>query len=229
MNRLEELNKAADIKELNKNTEIKFSNEVLDKFEKLMNSTGLKSSESIISSLFKDVTDNTKRNIDVNECRTMERSCISAINETAEKFEDGNWERYSPEERAEVLDLLAKRIGEICKINIKGVQFFKGPPNCRGFEVGNGYLYLHNDYLENPELKEEALNTLLHETRHTFQKAVVNDPASYDIDAETVKRWKNNFRHYLDPEKFGYMRYYTQPVEMDANMFAEYVLNHREF
>lgn len=228
MNKLEEINKVADVRELNRNTDIKLSKDVLDKFDKLMDSTAKKSSESIISSLFNDVTNDIKRNIDVNECGAMERNCISAINDMSEKFEDKNWETYSPEERAEVLDLLAKRIGKDCKINIKGVQFFKIPPNLRGMEVGNGYLYLHNDYLEQPELKDEALNTLLHEARHTFQKAVVNNPEQYDVDVETVKRWKNNFKHYLDPEKFGYIRYYIQPVELDANMFAEYVLNHKE-
>ena len=178
---------------------------------------------------FDEILDDVKRKIEGDKYGEMGKKCLLVINDMAEQFDTHNWEAYSPDKRAEVLDNLAKRIGKECGVEIKGVRFFGFPPYNRGYVNGDGYIYLHDSHIKDPKLKEDALGVVCHEARHVFQKTAVKNPNAFDVDEKTIAKWKDNFDNYLSAEKFGYYRYFTQPVEVDARAFSEYVVKKKEW
>lgn len=159
----------------------------------------------------------------------MGNSCIIILEEMSDYFCDKKWDEITSDDRAKVLSVLVNKVCEACEIDIKGIKYFKVPPYWNGYVNGDGYLYLNQKYLIDSKLKEDALSTFFHEARHAYQRAVVSAPYLYCEDIKTVKTWKNNFDNYLSAEKFGYYRYFNQPVEVDANKFAEYVLKNKGF
>jgi len=67
---------------------------------------------------------------------------------------------------------------------------------------------------------EQLMETILHESRHAYQDYAINNPKKVSVDADTISVWKNNFEHYITPE-LDYEAYFNQPIEADANDFAE--------
>lgn len=225
MNKFEEINLLPEISN-NCDTNREFSNESLNRFDELLEGKK-KESTTITPSVFEKVIDDLKRKNDGDKYGEMGATCISIIDDMEDVFEDDSWAEMIPEERGKIFDELAQRIGRECGIKIMGVKFFGFPPYVNGYENGDGYLHLHDKYLTEPKLKEDALHTFFHEARHTFQKAAVDNPKLYGVDEKKAEQWEKNLENYLTPEKFGYLRYYMQPVEADANEFADYVLKNK--
>lgn len=71
---------------------------------------------------------------------------------------------------------------------------------------------------------QEIMNTIMHESRHAYQHFAVKHPELVSVDMETIKKWEDNFNNYIRPE-FDIEEYQNQPVEADANDFAERMYN----
>ena len=154
----------------------------------------------------------------------VDERTLDAFNRLSTFFSKNSWETLDKEEREDALNTLAVDVGDAYRTDIKGVVFFDGSPQSRGYYNDDGYLYLNSDCLSNPQNRVDALDTIFHEGRHAFQHAAVNEPHQHGVTTEQARIWDDNFRHYLTSEKFGYDRYYTQPVEADAFSFAEYII-----
>lgn len=70
------------------------------------------------------------------------------------------------------------------------------------------------------ESPNELMDTILHESRHAFQQYAVEHPDRVSVDRETVALWKDNMDYYIRPE-WDYEAYKNQPIEADADKFAE--------
>lgn len=70
----------------------------------------------------------------------------------------------------------------------------------------------------------EVMTTIMHESRHAFQDFAINHPEQVTVSPQTIEEWKHNFDHYISPE-FDFEAYVSQPVEADANAFAERMYN----
>lgn len=105
-------------------------------------------------------------------------------------------------------------------------------------------IIINSSYLEgsiqNPEMLDQVLNTLIHEGRHRYQHYNVDERMVHQSYAE-VESWRENFEvlGYADGEpieipilgpfsytneglaSIGARLYYYQPVEIDAREFAE--------
>lgn len=154
----------------------------------------------------------------------VDERTLGAFNRLSSFFSKDTWETLDKEEREDALNTLAVDVGDAYRTDIKGVIFFDGPPQSRGYYNGNRYLYLNSDCLSISENRVDALDTIFHEGRHAFQHAAVNEPHKHGVTSEQARIWDDNFKHYLTSEKFGYDRYYNQPVEADAFSFAEYII-----
>jgi hypothetical protein len=127
-------------------------------------------------------------------------------------------------EREDALNTLALRAGKAFRFNVRGVRFYDGEPNSRGYYSGNGYLYLNSDVLTDENNRLDAIDTVFHEGRHAFQHAAVKNPTAYSIDRNTAQQWANNFHpNYIRYEQ-NPARYFSQPIEVDARTFAELVI-----
>lgn len=149
---------------------------------------------------------------------------IAAVNNLSAYFTEDNWKKMKEDERKDALDTLARDVGSAYRTNIKGAKFFTGPSNERGYYNGDGYLYLNSDCLSDVTNRLDALDTIFHEGRHAFQRECLTDPHRYGITEELAKTWEDNFHHYLRYERFGYDRYYNQPVEKDAFTWAAFII-----
>lgn len=94
---------------------------------------------------------------------------------------------------------------------------------CGAFDVETKEIVLNSNLLfdSNPE---EAMKTIMHETRHAYQDFAINYPDKVYIDDDTIKAWKENFKHYISPE-LDYEVYCNQPLEKDAEDFANRMWN----
>lgn len=68
------------------------------------------------------------------------------------------------------------------------------------------------------------IHTELHEIRHAIQCDAIAHPNKYGFDAKTLEEWANNIEYYIKPE-LDYEAYITQPIELDAELWASEVLH----
>ena len=105
-----------------------------------------------------------------------------------------------------------------------------GTLECAGlFKPETGMLYIDYRIVEDPEWFAEMLDTVVHETRHQFQHNVVMNPEAYpEVPRAVVEEWAGNmpppWSNYYDWDTYGEEMYLNQPIERDANVFAEGVL-----
>lgn len=93
------------------------------------------------------------------------------------------------------------------------------PANMGAYNTETNTITLNSRLLitENPQ---ELMDTILHESRHAFQQYAVENPDRVSVDRETVALWKDNMDYYIRPE-WDYEAYKNQPIEADADKFAE--------
>ena len=93
-----------------------------------------------------------------------------------------------------------------------------GPRNMGAYNPVNNTITLNRDLLkkENPD---KLMSTILHEARHAYQHYSVEHPDRVSVNAETIAEWKENFDYYIRPE-YDFNAYVNQPVEVDADCFA---------
>lgn len=150
--------------------------------------------------------------------------CSECLKKLSQHFKKSNWDRMDSLEREDALNTLALSAGKAFRFDVRGVRFYNGNPNSRGYYSGDGYLYLNSDVLSDSNNRLDAIDTVFHEGRHAFQHAAANNPNMYSIDRITASQWKNNFYpNYIRYEQ-NPMRYFSQPIEVDARTFAETVI-----
>lgn len=81
-----------------------------------------------------------------------------------------------------------------------------------------------NDCLLSMNNPETLMKTIFHESRHAFQQYAVDFPNRVSVSENTIAVWKENMDNYILPE-FDFEGYISQPIEVDANLFANRVFN----
>lgn len=142
-----------------------------------------------------------------------------------------NWKELSPEERLEVLQNFEN---EVARIEHRDALPIRSDDlgNC----VYGQYSPQTNDITINESLLEsdskedylQALNTYFHEGRHAYQFYNLTTER-IEPNSELYQSWDVNLNvlgyNSGDYGYFGYEEYYTQPVEVDARVFAAEVMN----
>lgn len=145
-----------------------------------------------------------------------------------------NWKDLSVEERVEAMNTMEQRVAQIA---------MRDPMPVCCEDLGNGVMGLNdgkkliideqlmadNSY----ESYLKALDTLFHEGRHSYQdyNLLVNRVEQSD---QLVSSWIANYKLTYDNgnrlifKEYGMLRYYTQPLEVDARLFAETVMRELE-
>lgn len=156
-------------------------------------------------------------------------------------FRSENWVKLSPSQRLSTLqsweNLQAVHQGRPARIV---TTFQPGPKqmNTNGYYTSNDprFLNINQDRLLNnddPEMGYKVMKTTAHEGRHGFQDDCRNGTVtSSSVDQKTVETWDHNLGNdkgcgYLNEEHNGlsddqnYVDYRFQPVEDDANSYAQ--------
>lgn len=149
------------------------------------------------------------------------------------KYEE--WRELSIEDRADVLREFENKIAEIEMRNPMIVDHKELSDGVMGYYNSDGIMI--SDVLlgdNSYDAYRETLDTLFHEGRHAYQFYNLEVERTEASD-ELYNSWNVN-ENYLgynsgdayagtEYEIFGYWEYYTQPVEVDARVFAETVIN----
>ena len=144
-----------------------------------------------------------------------------------------NWVELNGEQRVAALNELEQQVAEIAMRDPVDVQMEVFDKNTlMGTFDGTTLRIADHSLMDNSyEGYKETLDTLFHEGRHAYQDYNLY-VERVEQNRELVDSWKvNNVDLGYDNgdrlifKDRGYLEYYTQPVEVDARVFAETVIN----
>ena len=153
----------------------------------------------------------------------MKKGCIDLVSKFFNEGKDHDFAEKGLEGRCEIAYQFYDGIKQEMDIDAK-LSF---DPTMARKELGcynpaNNTIRLNANYLETPDCKD-LMNTLLHESQHAFQHRCVKHPESCDVSPKVIEVWKDNQKHYIRPED-DFVAYENQPIERDANDFADSVM-----
>lgn len=146
----------------------------------------------------------------------------------SERFSKKTWKKASVEERKQILQELFEKMQGIYGVKLAGMTI-EPIETEKGFMYGyytdnNRTMCINEDLLTNGRYYKDTIDTLAHEMRHAYQHEAVRNPDAFQVDANTVAEWRDNFQDYKTPEDDGDAAYWNQPVEVDARKFAGWVV-----
>ena len=153
---------------------------------------------------------------------------ISDMMTCMEGLNYSEWKELSYEERIEVLQKVEFKIAEIahrpaCHVSSKSL----GEGHYGFYTPGTSSLVVNSDVISSNSFCDykETLDTLIHEGRHAYQDYSLNEREVHPRSGD-VSNWRLNEERfgYQDAEHCGFKAYVLQPVEADANAFAEDVI-----
>lgn len=142
------------------------------------------------------------------------------------------WKELSCEERLASLNQLEQKVADIAMRMPLEVKSESLESNVMGLCDGKS-LTISDQLLmsDSEESYVEVFNTLFHEGRHAYQYYNL-DVERVEQNKELVDSWRVNFEilGYDNGDRMifkdlGFYEYYSQPVEVDARVFAETVCN----
>lgn len=144
------------------------------------------------------------------------------------KYSKEAWAAASVGERKALLNSYMEEIAEIMGVKLDGDIDFFNKPSKNGIITNGSYSTRDNTISLNTYILEKSspassykmFSTLIHEMRHAYQHAAVNNPGQFQVSAETLTSWENNFNNYVSSGSGGYDAYRAQPIEADARAFA---------
>lgn len=138
-----------------------------------------------------------------------------------------NWRELEPEERIDVLQQLEAEVARIEHRDMIPIRM-----EDLGDHIYGRYSPQTNDITINRSLLEsgtredylEAMDTYFHEGRHAYQYYNLMKE-QVEPNSQLCESWDINLNvlgyNSGDYGLFGYEEYYTQPIEVDARVFAE--------
>ncbi len=153
----------------------------------------------------------------------------------SDRFSEDTWANASVAERRTILQEFMREVAAIMGVDVTFTDIHEAPSN--GL-ITNGW-YNHSDremavnmyIVENysAERSYSLMTTVVHELRHAYQHAAVDNPTQYQVSQATIDAWKDSFDHYRNTDGFmndgmsqqeAYNAYRNQAVERDARWFA---------
>ena len=150
------------------------------------------------------------------------QSEIFSIMET-DRFCKSTWDNASYNERVNILNEFMSEIALVMGISVAGnvVVESMDKPTTRGYySHSDNRVYINTDYLSRTD-SYQIMQTMIHEMRHAYQRAAIDNPGQFKVSEETIAQWRENFRPGVYYSGDDYPRYVSQPVEFDAKNFAK--------
>ena len=173
--------------------------------------------------------------INLDGCAPTDVEKINIISDGLNNFENLNpeaWEAMTPEQRLDLLSQVENFVSDVTLRPPCDVVMETMDSDLNGYNLGDK-IALNKELLQDGSASsmEQALKTVLHEGRHAYQNWNI-DVAQVEPNSELVDSWRlNRDMGYqngecgpFDFQQMGLKKYLTQPVEVDARVFAESVL-----
>lgn len=196
-----------------------------------------KNMESTHSPLFDSMIDELKETEGFAPSMEVQADKIRDIYYSMPEIQFAEWKKLDVEERTKLLEAFEGKIANVEKRTAMPVRHEQTKAGLMGYNDGHK-LVISDRLVGSNEYSDykEVLNTLFHEGRHSYQNYNLYIGRTESSD-EIYKSWVAN------REKLGYSssntsfpfslsstfreksyyKYYTQPVEVDARLFAETV------
>lgn len=137
------------------------------------------------------------------------------------------WGTMSLEERNKIAQEYAAAIGKGLGIDFKGIVWENFDTSngtyTFGYNNGDGYVHLNSDFLSNPGMLMQLVDTIAHEARHQFQMEAIANPEKFGIDEATINEWAVGKEAYTTalPSAYDPWGYTYNPLEIDSKYFGE--------
>ena len=135
-------------------------------------------------------------------------------------------------EKLEMMKSFVKRTADAYELDLK-VSLTNGSLNRLGYydwennRAQFNVTWLLYDGAEYSQAFDEIvlslIHTVIHELRHAVQHKAIKEKGFWGIEDARVEAWEYNFRHYI-LSSVNFKAYGNQPVEIDANAFANETL-----
>lgn len=144
------------------------------------------------------------------------------------RYSEERWVNATTEERMDMLRNYMNEVAAIMGVTISGGLTMSYEPRDSDGNLTLGYyshdtreIWLNTNYLvhRSAEASYEMLITVVHELRHAYQHAAVDNPTRFMVSQETIDAWEESFDTYAQEEAAG--RYWDIVVERDARAFSE--------
>lgn len=133
------------------------------------------------------------------------------------------WKQSSPDERIAALSELENFLAEQEGRQPSQVISADLPSSTRGehyFQDSTEYIALNQSLVNDSEEPYQATETLFHESRHSYQHHVVENPELAEDQAQLESWQLSENGGYIQPNEINHSFYRWQPVELDANEVA---------
>ena len=143
-----------------------------------------------------------------------------------EEYNKQTWLKASEKEKRQILISLYKKLIKIYGVDTaENLVFSKDlDDTTRGqYSHSTKTVTINQKYLSKAD-SYQVVYTMIHEMRHAYQHAAVDNPEKYKVSEETIRQWKHNQipRNYKSTKKgYTYPEYVSQPIEYDAKNFAK--------
>lgn len=145
-----------------------------------------------------------------------------------------NWKELSVEQRVEAMNQMEQKVARIAMREPVPVYCEDLKNGIMGLNTGDKLIIDEQQMSDSSyESYLQALDTLFHEGRHSYQKYNLLVKRVEQSD-ELVGSWIANYQLSYDNgnrlifKEYGMLRYYTQPLEVDARLYAETVMRELE-
>lgn len=133
-----------------------------------------------------------------------------------------NWTDISDSEKKKLAKKYVEEIMEIYSGGVKiyyHIKFDDNLPNGKFGKTTGNTIKLNYNFIDNPVKDfsvDKFINTMTHEARHKYQKAVKRYPDKFNVPESVIDGWKDDV--ILSDE--NYKLYYHLSCEVDARAFA---------
>lgn len=177
---------------------------------------------------YKKVIKQYINNYQFEECdKPMIESCRLYISSRFSGRIEEHFARCNNEsEKEQLLYSVAQELITRMGVKVDGVKFVDLGSHTYGkAEVdkatGKVVVSLNKEFISaNPK---QMIKTLCHELRHCVQYKSITDNV-WEYSDQRVALWMANYEDYLNPDECTFLAYQLQPVELDANAFAEAII-----
>lgn len=163
------------------------------------------------------------RNKDVIDDVDMKKGCIDRVASFFNEGKDLDFAEKGLEDRCDIAhqfyDGIKQEMGIDAKLSFDSTM---SPKELGGFNPNTNTIRLNAKYLEDSDCTE-LMDTIVHESRHAYQKRCVDYPNLTTVSDKVLDAWEENFDKYVSPED-DFVAYENQEIEKDANYFASTVM-----
>ena len=154
-----------------------------------------------------------------------------------ERFSKKAWKNADINERKAIMEEYTIRVAQTLGLPDIPIHFLSFEPD--NGEIINGFysskfdsITINEWIIDNKSANQsyKLMSTVVHELRHAYQHAAVNNPEQFVVTEETINSWQENINNYKTSTDFqaegmgawkAYQAYRNQTIEKDARSFAK--------